>query len=70
MEPICLDESEVKALRELLAMLMTMESRAGNQDPEHHPSSLIITRELWRDMILRPAQGLRRITTPKLPAAT
>lgn len=63
-EPICLDEAEVKALRELIAMLSTMEERGFDRE---RPGFLVVSQQLWRDMILRPAQGLRRVTTPKLP---
>jgi hypothetical protein len=56
-EPICLTEDEAAALREVLAMLAVMEER-GLDDRD----TITISRQMWRDMLLRPAQRLRRVT--------
>ena len=72
-ETICLDLDEVRALRELIGMLATMEER-GFQPPGAVPGypteCIVISKQAWRDMVLRPAMGLRRVVTPKLPSAS
>ena len=49
-ERVCLDEAEV---------LATVEER-GFDEQTH---VITITRETWRDLLVRPAQGLRRVTS-------
>lgn len=61
-EPICLTLAETRALAELIAMLATIEDRGLR-----HDHVIEISRELWRDMVMRPAEGLRRVASRKLP---
>jgi hypothetical protein len=56
-----LTEDEADALREVLAALSVIEERGLR-----HDRVIEISREVWRDMLLRPASRLRRITTRKL----
>jgi hypothetical protein len=54
---ICLTPDEAEALSEVLAMLAVIDDRANS-----HPQRLVtISRETWRDMLLRPAQRLLRV---------
>lgn len=62
-EDICLTPDEVKSLRELIAMLATMEERGWDIEK---PGCIVVTKELWRDLVLGPAAGLRRVTTRRL----
>jgi hypothetical protein len=60
-ERICLEPEEVRALRELLAALSVMEEQFVRGD-----RVLEISNMAWRDLVMRPAQGLRRVTVRRL----
>jgi hypothetical protein len=60
-EPICLEPDEVRALRDLLAALSVMEEQFSRGD-----RVLEISDMAWRDLVMRPALGLRRVTIRKL----
>ena len=60
-ESICLTPDEAAAMREIIAALATIEERGLRQD-----WVIEISREAWRDLLLRPAARLRRITAPRL----
>lgn len=62
-EDICLTEDEASALREILGAL-TVIGEHGYFNEKH---LIEITPETWRDLLVRPAQRLRRVTTRKLP---
>lgn len=64
-EDICLTPAEIESLRELIAMLATIEERGFDHEK---PGCVVVTKQLWRDMILRPAMGLRRVTTKRIKA--
>ena len=64
-EPICLTEDEVAALREIIVGLSVIEERGFDDDRRVCEISV----QLWRDMLVRPAQRLRRVTTPRIESA-
>lgn len=61
---ICLTDDEATALRDVLAMLAVIEERGLGQN-----HTIEISRELWRDMLLRPAQRLHRVGRLSLGSA-
>lgn len=56
-EVFCLTPEEVASLRALLASLSVMEGRLLR----HHDRVLEITDAAWQEMVIRPADGLRRV---------
>jgi hypothetical protein len=61
---IVLTDDEAQALREVLAALSVIEDR-----DLRHDHVIEITRETWRDLLLRPASRLRRVGRPAIEAA-
>ena len=61
-ETICLTDDETAALREIIAALSVIEERGFASDQR----VCEITVQMWRDMLVRPAQRLRRVTTRAL----
>ncbi len=53
-EPICLDETEVAALRRVLAMLATIGERVDER------RMIEISEQMWRHELVIPAQPLLR----------
>ena len=65
-EPICLTEDETAALRTILAALATI----GESSYFNERRMVEITPETWHELLVKPAQRLRRVTARKLPART